>query len=404
MLYELLRNGVSALVFDRVGEFNVFDNARVLVPGNNFTVAPLAFEGDDVASGVEDVVSLFNHFFYTTYFSPLTPLQSRVLRETIESYYYRFDEVMKVSRLVEEIRAVQSKYSRVKGWVEGCEALVSRLYPLSRGVLAKVFDSSSDSLAENLFSGLTLVNLSVLPTDEAKNFLTNILCYRIYRIGKRLEPSNRLKLAIFVDEAHNIAPHIPNYIGVLEKIAIELRKYGISLTTVSTRPTLISKNIIANSNLIIAHSLTSNEDIKLVLNYMVNELEQESYIHDMRTLDVGEAFVQANLPEYGCRPLKVKMGLPEHYDIIRARSKSAQVDEKADYEVEEICEQLPAYVKRILYAVACSGERVAVEALPISRRRLKELAHMYNVIEVERDMVVLTEQGSKIARRLLAIK
>jgi hypothetical protein len=223
-------------------------------------------------------------------------------------------------------------------------------------------------------------------------------------MGKRLEPSNRLKLAIFVDEAHNIAPHIPNYIGVLEKIAIELRKYGISLTTVSTRPTLISKNIIANSNLIIAHSLTSNEDIKLVLNYMVNELEQESYIHDMRTLDVGEAFVQANLPEYGCRPLKVKMGLPEHYDIIRARSKSAQVDEKADYEVEEICEQLPAYVKRILYAVACSGERVAVEALPISRRRLKELAHMYNVIEVERDMVVLTEQGSKIARRLLAIK
>jgi hypothetical protein len=73
MLYELLRNGVSALVFDRVGEFNVFDNARVLVPGYNFTVAPLAFEGDDVASGVEDVVSLFNHFFYTTYFSPLTP-------------------------------------------------------------------------------------------------------------------------------------------------------------------------------------------------------------------------------------------------------------------------------------------------------------------------------------------
>ncbi|MEM3871947.1 MAG: DUF87 domain-containing protein, partial [Nitrososphaeria archaeon] len=53
LLFELLRNGVSVLVFDRVGEFNVFDGGRVLVPGQNFRVAPLAFDGDDVAYGVE---------------------------------------------------------------------------------------------------------------------------------------------------------------------------------------------------------------------------------------------------------------------------------------------------------------------------------------------------------------
>lgn len=115
LLHELLRNNVSALVFDRVGEFNVFDGARVLVPGKNFRVAPLAFEGDDVVSGVENIVSLLNNFFYTTYFSPLSPLQSRVLRDVLEGYYYRFNEVMKVSGLVDKVRGVQSRYSRVKG-------------------------------------------------------------------------------------------------------------------------------------------------------------------------------------------------------------------------------------------------------------------------------------------------
>ncbi|MEM2154623.1 MAG: DUF87 domain-containing protein [Nitrososphaeria archaeon] len=406
LLFELLRNGVSALVFDRVGEFNVFDGGRVLVPGQNFRVAPLAFDGDDVAYGVEGIVSLFNNFFFTTYFCPLSPLQSRVLRDVLEGYYYRFSEVMRVSRLVEEIRVVQSRYSRVKGWVEGCEALVSRLYPFSRGVLAKVFDSSEDSLDDVLFHGLTVVDLSVLPTDEAKNFLTNVVCDRVYRLGKRLEPSNKLKLVILIDEAHNVAPSLPNYIGVLEKIAIELRKYGVSLVTVSTRPTLVSKNIIANSNLIISHSLTSNEDIRLVLNYMVNELEQESFIHVLRTLDVGEALVQANLPEYGCRAIKVKVGLPEHEHLISAKPKHASKEDRGevDDELKKVCEQIPAYVKRILYTIACTGENLTVKSLPISRRKLKEIAYAYNVIEVKGDKIILTEYGSKIAKRLLAIK
>ncbi len=407
LLFELLRNGVSVLVFDRVGEFNVFDGARVLVPGEGFRVAPLAFEGDDVVSGVEGIVSLFNNFFFTTYFCPLSPLQSRVLRDVLEGYYYRFSEVMRVSRLVEEIRVVQSRYSRVKGWVEGCEALVSRLYPFSKGVLAKVFDSSEDSLDRVLFDGLTIVDLSVLPTDEAKNFLTNIVCDRVYRLGKRLEPSSGLKLVILVDEAHNVAPFIPNYIGVLEKIAIELRKYGISLVTVSTRPTLVSKNIIANSNLIISHSLTSNEDIRLVLNYMVNELEQESFMHVLRTLNVGEALVQANLPEYGCRAIKVKVGLPEHEHLINVKPKHVQKeegDEKVDDKLWKICEHMPAYVKRILYTVACSEENLTVKSLPISKRKLKEIAYTYNVIEVKGDKIILTEYGSMIAKRLLAIK
>ncbi|MBC7091363.1 MAG: ATP-binding protein [Nitrososphaeria archaeon] len=255
-----------------------------------------------------------------------------------------------------------------------------------------------------IFDGLTVIDLSVLPTDEAKNFLTNIVCDRVYRLGRRLEPSNKLKLLLLVDEAHNIAPHILNYIGVLEKIAIELRKYGVSLATVSTRPSLVSKNIIANSNLIISHALISNEDIRLVLNYMVNELEQEQYIHLLRTLDVGEALVQANLPEYGCRPVKVKVGLPEHMQIINARPKKTFVKEEYDKGLDKVCEQLPAYVKRILYTIACSGQNVPAKILPISKRKLKEVAYEYNVIEVRGDNVILTEHGSKIARRLLAIK
>jgi DNA helicase HerA-like ATPase len=63
-----------------------------------------------------------------------------------------------------------------------------------------------------------------------------------------------LRFILIVDEAHHISPTLRNYLSVLDWYALELRKYGMGLVVIATRPTLISENILANCNGIIATS------------------------------------------------------------------------------------------------------------------------------------------------------
>src|SRR5208283_1307407 len=72
---------------------------------------------------------------------------------------------------------------------------------------------------------------------------------------------------------HHIAPARRDYEGILERYATELRKYGMGVVVMSTRPTQVSENIIANSDTVICHSMTSGKDVDLAMNYMVSRLE-----------------------------------------------------------------------------------------------------------------------------------
>jgi hypothetical protein len=76
-----------------------------------------------------------------------------------------------------------------------------------------------------------------------------------------------------------------------------LRKYGFSLITIATRPSLVSPNILSNSNTIICHMLTSDRDIEAVTNYFVEGSHNSAMKHNIRTLTTGHAFVQLNFPK-----------------------------------------------------------------------------------------------------------
>jgi DNA helicase HerA-like ATPase len=125
---------------------------------------------------------------------------------------------------------------------------------------------------ERLFQpGLYIVDLDSLDTDEAKNLLSQTVASQVSGHGRRMGITQELRFVLVVDEAHHISPNLRNYLSVLERYALELRKYGMGLVVIATRPTLITENILANCNTVICHQLTGSKDIDLALNkYMVN--------------------------------------------------------------------------------------------------------------------------------------
>jgi len=184
--------------------------------------------------------------------------------------------------------------------------VISRLHPFSVGRLAGVFDADSPALeTKRLFEpGLHILDLEPLDTDEAKNLLCQTVASQVSGQGRRMGITKELRFVLVVDEAHHISPNQRNYLSVLERYALELRKYGMGLVVIATRPTLISENILANCNTVICHQLTGSKDIDLALNYLVNRLEEDRFLSEFRLLDVGDALVQLNDPERGANPIK----------------------------------------------------------------------------------------------------
>ena len=106
--------------------------------------------------------------------------------------------------------------------------------------------------------------------------MSQLLLKEIYEETRRREQTSTLRLVVLVDEAQHLAPNEQGYISIPEKCAIELRKYGFCLATCATRPSLISPNIIANSNTLISFMLNNQDDIETVAGCYVGGGIQET--------------------------------------------------------------------------------------------------------------------------------
>ena len=412
----------SVVVLDRTGEFACSSLASlpgvtVYSPGANFTISPFARRSNNCDDDVERYISLMHHFVECTWANGVfSPYQERALREALKTCYgYDSSRLSDVLSQLEE--QADNSRDKVEGWLEGNQAVISRLTPIASGSLARVFDVDTPGVtAADLFQpGLRIVNLGLLETDPARNMVSQILCELLIDHGKKLGQTKDLRFVLIVDEAQHLAPNRQGYEGVLQTYATELRKYGMGLIAIATRPTNVSEDIIANSNTMVFHSLTSGKDIELALNYMVSHLEAEKFETDLRTLDIGECLVQLNdrstvIPA-GCR-----VGLPEHGFLLLPPPAPVSGGQEADgtktdsaflIEVPEedparvICENLPAWARRATKLTADSGGSISRRSLMDRGHTLKQLKQMvqgrYPLLEESGSALQLTHLGRKIA-------
>lgn len=318
---------------------------------------------------------------------------------------------------------VSRREKYLKAWSESVEAIASRLHPFSSGTLAKIFDTGESTLTpKKVFEhGVHVVNLDLIETDEAKNLLSQVLCKKIVDHGKRLGPTKELRFVLVVDEAHHLAPNRSGYYGVLERYAIELRKYGMGLVVIATRPTLVSENILANCNTIICHSLTSIRDIDLALNYMVNRLEADRFMGELRVLDVGEAFLQLN-EKHQSTPLRCKIGLPKHKFLLERQPRAIAETESESKPIPALYDLLPdkddsswlVYDRLPPWAIKAAALAYRNRGIVIvsklrengyTQRHVKDLVHGPHPIFEEKGLsLCLTGLGEKVALIALADK
>ncbi len=297
----LAEQGVSVAIIDRTGEYvellQDLPDRSVLRPGENLTIALFRLtDAKHLSSQLEDWISILDHFFHVSYYCGLSPLQTRVLREVLAEYYHGTKDTLTISALISKLDHYKRRVKDLNGWLESIEAVISRLYPLTVDLVGSTLDRPYDTFqVGQLFgSGLTIADLSSLPDDRAKNLISQVILKQLYDAIKRSGRSSDLRLVAVVDEAQHLAPHEESYISIPERCAIELRKYGLSLIVCATRPSLISSNIIANSNTLITHMLNNGNDIERVAGFLVGNLASLKNL--LRLQPVGHALVQVNHP------------------------------------------------------------------------------------------------------------
>ena len=264
--------------------------------------------------------------------------------------------------------------------------------------------------------GLAIINLDPLDADEAKNLLSQTVASQVSSHGRRMGITQELRFVLVVDEAHHISPNLRNYLSVLERYALELRKYGMGLVVIATRPTLISENILANCNTVICHQLTGSKDIDLALNYMVNRLEEDRFLSEFRLLDVGEALAQLNDPARNSNPIKFRAIIP--LEIVTAsfpergaeslpgRFQPPAKDADSPLPPKDdsawgVYGKLPLWAREAAHLASLKNGAASARSLGlegISRSDAKEMIHgPYRLFTGNGHIFTLTQLGRKIA-------
>jgi len=309
----LLENHAPTVVLDRTGEYaeafaGVEKGAVILRPGENLSIALFGLDEGDPEGQIEGRLSLMDHFYHVSYNQELSPLQGRVLRNVLTDHYRGSKKVITITEMILNLEYLMQKNDDKGGWPEAIEAAISRLWPLTVSKVGATFNRSYSTfkVAQLFEPNLTIIDLSVLPDDNARNLLSQVVLKQVYEEARRRgKPTgDAISLVFLIDEAHHVCPNKRDYISIPERCAIELRKYGFSLITCATRPILVSPNIIANSNTLISHMLNNSDDIETSAGFFMGGT---SIADSLRRLSVGEAMIQINSPK-PLTPIRCKVG------------------------------------------------------------------------------------------------
>lgn len=313
--YELKRLGIPIFILDRTGEYakRLKEHATVFLPGKNFSISPFRiWDNLDVEEKVQNEMWLLNEYCKITWGEDFTPLQSRLITEALLKIYSRKTEAS-FENLIREIRNIAEK--ELKIWLESAESIVSRFRIFTIGTLRKAFFGNFSQNKEIIkcLNNMGILDLSIFEHEEPKNMFSLLIATLLYLEFKNANFSSNIKLAVAIDEAQNLLGENDKH-NIVVKMAMELRKYGLSLLLISPRASNIPENILSNCSTIIVHQLLSSYDIDIIKRYACLSSMKYSLENVLFTLKQGEAFVRS--PD--CMEGEIiKVGLPEHESFIK---------------------------------------------------------------------------------------
>ncbi|OYT42619.1 MAG: hypothetical protein B6U78_00780 [Candidatus Aenigmarchaeota archaeon ex4484_224] len=281
LIEELLSKEYSPSIFviDPHGEYKVFSE------DNEFSTKVEVFTKEKISIDTNQLSS----FHFSQFLPQLTFVQRRELDKIISSLKQdskRFD----LKQLIEEI-----KNSSIKDKTK--DALLSWLLSLVQFNLFKDFESPSlQSVLEPRKA--IILDLSDVINLKEKQIIVSYFLKRIFDLRrlKKIPPT-----IIFVEEAHQFAPEGKEKEeaiskGIIETIAREGRKFGVSLVLISQRPIKLSTTALSQCNTFVLLRIVNPYDIKHVSESCEGMTKDIS--NSLPGLNVGEAFITGEAVNY----------------------------------------------------------------------------------------------------------
>ncbi len=260
------------------GKVNVFTPGRSLspFPFNPF-IPPPGMEPNVHANHVIDVLS----DAYT-----LGDGARSILERALGACYSKRLNAPKLEDVLHEVEQL-SAMDRARGWkVSAIRALES----LAFAKLTTTTPVSQEKLVQTLLHENTIIELDAL-AEGGKKFLIPLLCLWLYYVRLAARERERLRLAIFVEEAHHVLfGERRARESLMNMLLRQCREIGMAMIIVDQHPHLVSSAALGNTFTSICLNLKNPGDInKAAAISMIPESENKRYFS---MLPVGHAIVK----------------------------------------------------------------------------------------------------------------
>lgn len=144
-------------------------------------------------------------------------------------------------------------------------------------------------------AGIKIIDFSEVPSDVLP-LVIGLVARIVFTVQQWTPKEKQHPLGLFCDEAHLYIPERTNQdaaseLGLksFERIAKEGRKYGVSLTVISQRPSEVNRTVLSQCNNFISLRLSNGEDQAVIKRLLPDNLAGLTEV--LPILDIGEALI-----------------------------------------------------------------------------------------------------------------
>lgn len=161
--------------------------------------------------------------------------------------------------------------------------------------------------------GVKIIDFSEVPSDILPLIVSLVanICFSLQQWGNS---EDRHPVTFICEEAHLYIPDRLQTdsadaaaVSIFERIAKEGRKYGVSLTIVSQRPSEVNRTVLSQCNNVVSMRLTNAHDQNVIKRLLPDNLGDTASL--LPILDVGEAIV---VGDASLLPSRIRVKEPEN--------------------------------------------------------------------------------------------
>ena len=274
-------------------KLNIYTPGRALskFPFNPFVVPP----GIESNVYVNQLVDVMSQAF------TLGDGSRSILRKAIAALYGKGNICPTAGDIITELEKVPDA-GRMGGWkVTAMRALES----LEFAELSSNDTISQQQLAEKMLHENTVIELDAL-AQESKKFLIPLLCLWLYYVRLKAPEREKLKLVIFIEEAHHVLHKRSQTANetILEMLFRQCRELGIGIIVIDQHPHLLSSAAMGNTYTSIFLNQKDPSDINKAAAVSLLDTDEKNYFS---MLPVGQAIIK--LQDRWTRPVLVRFPL-----------------------------------------------------------------------------------------------